>query len=201
MPTLDDPSVPMPNLPRIKRHAHARRRRGRRVAEPRAARAHRRRPDLGPPRAPDGGRGARARRALRLAPARRRGRPLEAPAAEGRRVPRVPLRRPPLPRLRQDDPAAERGRARLLPRPRLPRHAPRRRAAPGLAPLLAAARTTSALRESSSRRARAACSTRCSTTSSTTASRSSTRSATSSTRSRTTCSSAAPRTSSATSRT
>ena len=66
-------------------------------------------------------RGGRARRrALRLPRARRRGRPLEAPAAEDRRVPGLPLRRPPLPVLRQDRPAPERGRARRLHRPGLP---------------------------------------------------------------------------------
>ena len=58
-----------------------------------------------------------------------------------------------------------------------------------------------ALRDELFAKGSGACSTRCSTTSSTTASRSSTRSGTSSTRSRTTCSSGAPRTSSATSRT
>ena len=143
----------------------------------------------------------RARRALRLARARRRGRALEAPAAEDRRVPGVPLRRPPLPGLRQGDPAAERGRARRLPRAGLPRHAAERRAAARSRGSSTAARRTSSCARSCSPRAPAACSTRCSTTSSTTASRSSTRSATSSTRSRTTCSSGAPRTSSATSRT
>ena len=49
--------------------------------------------------------------------------------------PRLPLRRPALPRLRQVDPAAERGRARRLPRPRLPDHTPERRAPPRLAAL------------------------------------------------------------------
>src|SRR3712207_8084345 len=42
----------------------------------------------------------------------RSGRPIEAPAAEDRRVPGLPLRRPPLSFLRQEHPAAERGRAR-----------------------------------------------------------------------------------------
>ena len=147
------------------------------------ARARRRRPDLGPPRRARTPRRRRARRALRLAPARRRGRALEAPAAEDRRLRggALPLRRPPLPRLRQGDPAAERGRARRLPRPRLPRHAAERRAAAGRRASSAAARRTRSSASSCSRRAPAGCSTRCSTTSSTTASRSSTRSATSST--------------------
>ena len=115
--------------------------------------------------------------------------------------PRVPLRRPPLPGLRQGDPAPERGRARLLPRAGLPRHAAERRAAARHAPLPALRGGRAAARATCSPRAPAASSTRCSTTSSTTASRSSTRSGTSSTRSRTTCSSGAPRTSCATSRT
>ena len=95
----------------------------------------------------------RARRALRLPRARRRGRPLEAAAAEDRRVPGLPLRRPPLPRLRQDDPAAERGRARRLPRPRLPDHAPERRAAARLAALQPLRGATPSCATSSSRRA------------------------------------------------
>ena len=86
-------------------------------------------------RPPGAARARRAGRALRLPRARRRGRPLEAPAAEGRRVPELPLRRPPLPVLRQDGPAAERGRARRLPRPGLPDHASERRAASRLAAL------------------------------------------------------------------
>ena len=79
--------------------------------------------------------GRAARRAVRLARARRRGRALEASAPEDRRVPRVHLRRAPLPGLRQGDPAPERGRARLLPRAGLPRHAAERRAAAGHAPV------------------------------------------------------------------
>src|SRR6185436_20490967 len=75
------------------------------------------------------------RRALRLASTRRRGRPLEAPAPEGRRVPGLSVRGTPLPVLRQGRPAAERGRARRLPRPGLPRHAADRRAAARLAAL------------------------------------------------------------------
>ena len=149
--------------------------------------------------APTRRRGRAARRALRLASARPRGRPLEAPAAEDRRVPRVPLRGPPLPRLRQGDPAAERGRARRLPRPGLPDHAAERRAAAGHAPLRALRGRRGAAREPVLEGLRATCSTTSSTTSSTTASRSSTRSGTSSTRSRTRCSRAAPRRSSATS--
>ena len=70
--------------------------------------------------APDVETATRARGALRLASARRRGRRLEAPAAEGRRLRGrgLPLRRPPLPGLRQDDPAAQRRRARRLHRAR-----------------------------------------------------------------------------------
>ena len=64
-----------------------------------------------------------------MAPAGHRGRALEAPAPEDRRVPRLPLRRPPLPGLRQGRPAPERRGARPLPRTRLPRHAAERRAA------------------------------------------------------------------------
>ncbi len=79
--------------------------------------------------------GGDPRRALRLPRARRRGRPLEAPAAEDRRVRRLPLRRPPLPVLRQGDPAAERGRAGRLHRQGLPDHAPERGAPPGHVPL------------------------------------------------------------------
>ena len=78
---------------------------------------------------------AGARRALRLARARPRGRPLEAAAAEDRRVPELPLHRPPLPGLRQGDPAAERRRAGPLPRAGLPGHAAEHRAAARLAPL------------------------------------------------------------------
>ena len=48
----------------------------------------------------------RARRALRVASAGHRRRALEAPASEDRRVPRLPVRRPPLPGLRQGRPAA-----------------------------------------------------------------------------------------------
>jgi Mg2+ and Co2+ transporters len=48
---------------------------------------------------------------------------------------RLPVRGPPLPRLRQDDPAAERRRARPLRRRELPRHAADGRVAAGDAPL------------------------------------------------------------------
>ena len=95
---------------------------------------------MGARRRADGGRGRAPGRALRLAPARRRGRPLEAPAPEDRRVPRVPLRRPPLSGLRQAHPAAERGRARRLHRAGVPRHPPERRAAPRDAALRAVPR-------------------------------------------------------------
>ena len=72
-------------------------------ARPRPAELSAGRPHLDPPRRADARGGAAARRALRLASARRRGRPLEAPAAEDRRLRRrgLPLRRPPLPGLRQ----------------------------------------------------------------------------------------------------
>src|SRR5688572_14154249 len=86
---------------------------------------------MAPPGPAVRGDGGRACRALRLARARRRGRALEAPAAEDRRVPGLPVRGPALPGLRQGDPAPERRRARLLPRARLPGHAPERRAAAG----------------------------------------------------------------------
>ena len=122
---------------------------------------------------------------------------------EGRRLRRrgLPLRRPPLPGLRPGDPAAERGRARRLHRPRLPRHAADRRAAAGHAPLPSLRGGRGVPRAALLEGLRPAALRDRSTTSSTTASRSSTRSATSSTRSRTTSSRAAPRRSSATSRT
>src|SRR5581483_11391057 len=97
----------------------------------------RRRPHLGPPDLAEREGGRAARRAVRLARPRPRGRPLQAPAAEGRRVPRVPLRRPPLSRLRQGRAATERRRAGRLPRRRLSDHAPERGAAPGDAPVRA----------------------------------------------------------------
>src|SRR5207244_8093525 len=80
---------------------------------------------------------AGARRPLRLASARRRGRDVEAPAPEGRRLRRrgLPVRRPPLPDLRQGEPPAERCGARRLRRPELPRHAAERRAPPRLTAL------------------------------------------------------------------
>ena len=140
------------------------------------------------------------RRALRLPRARHRGRPLQAAAAEDRRVPGLPLRRPALPLLRQERAAPERGRARRLPRPGLPDHAPERRAPPRHAPL-PALRGRPRAAAGALPRGRATCSTTSSTTSSTTASRSSTRSGPSSTRSSPRSSRGAPRTSSATSRT
>ena len=145
--------------------------------------------------------GAGARSALRLASARRRGHRLEAPAAEGRRLRgrRLPLRRPPLPVLRQPGAAAQRGRARPLRRTRLGRHDPEPRAPAGHTACSPGARRTTSSASSSSRAGPVACSTRSSTTSSTTASRSSTRSPTSSTASRTRCSRAARRRSCATS--
>ena len=60
---------------------------------------------------------------------------------EDRRVPRVPLRRPPLPVLRQGRAAAERRRARRLHRPGLPHHAAERRAAARSPTCSGAART------------------------------------------------------------
>src|SRR5205085_8510824 len=87
--------------------------------------------DLDPSRRAAARRGDGTRAAVRLACARHRGRALPPPAAEGRRLSGIPLRRPPLSRLRQDDPAPERGGARLLPRPGLPRHAAERRALAG----------------------------------------------------------------------
>ena len=128
-------------------------------------------------------------RALRLAPARRRGRPLEAPAAEGRR-----LRR----RATSSSSSTSRSTTRSIQRLNAaeldfflgPNYLSRCRTSSCCRSRgsSAAARRTRSCATSSSRRAPGACSTRCSTTSSTTASRSSTRSATSSTRSRTTCS-------------
>ena len=178
------PTLPRPRIRRGRRSAG-----GEVLArvEPRIAELSAERPHLDSRRPADLRGGGRARRALRLPRARRRGRPLEAPAAEDRRVPGLPLRRPPLPVLRQGRPAAERGRARRLHRAGLPDHAPERRAAPGHVPLPPLRGGRGAARRSSSRRDPATCSTTSSTTSSTTASRSSTRSRTSSTGSRTRC--------------
>ena len=127
----------MPSLPRIRRSIRSRPGADVVARVPQVSRAHRGRADLGQrgrarPRDRPG-----ARRPLRLAPAGRRGHRLEAPAAEGRRLRGrpLPLRRPALPRLRQDRPAAERRRARRLHRPGLPRHDPEPGAAPGHAAL------------------------------------------------------------------
>ena len=85
--------------------------------------------------------GPASRQPLRLASARRRGRPLAAPAPEGRRLRRrrrarrLPLHRPPLPGLRRGHRPSQRRGARCLHRPGLPRHAARGRAAPGQPPL------------------------------------------------------------------
>ena len=125
----------MPNLPRIRRTRSGSGAARPALAERRPARALRTRADLAPPRPSRPRQREPARRALRLARARRRGRALEAAAAEDRRVPGVPVLRPPLPRLRQGDPAPERGRARRLPRAGLPRHAAERPAAARHAPL------------------------------------------------------------------
>ena len=59
----------------------------------------------------------------------------------------LPLRRPPLPGLRQGDPAPERRRARRLHRPGLPRHAPEPRAAARSRASSAAATPTTPFRE------------------------------------------------------
>ena len=145
---------------------------------------------------------ARARLAgggVRLPRPRPRGRLLAQPAAEDRRVRRLPLHRPALPGLRQRRRAAGHRRARPLRRPRLPRHDPQPAAAAGRVPVRALPRQGGAPRPALLAGLRATCSTASSTTPSTTASRCCARSATSSTRWRRTSSRAAPRRSSATS--
>ncbi len=79
------------------------------------------------------------RDALRLAPPRRRGHRLEAPATEGRRLRGrgLSLRGPPLPLLRQPSAEAQCGRAGHLRRTRLRRHHSEPRATAGHAPVLA----------------------------------------------------------------
>ena len=77
-----------------------------------------RRPALDQHRAPAPDRPRLARGALRLPPARLRGRLLAQPAPEGRRVRRLPVRRPALPALRQARRPPERRRARHLRRAR-----------------------------------------------------------------------------------
>src|SRR5262245_14416630 len=82
--------------------------RGRRLAARAAARlASGARPHLGSPDVADGLRGRAPAEAVRLAPPRPRGRAVQAPAAEDRRVPGLPLRSPPLPGLRQGRPTPE----------------------------------------------------------------------------------------------
>ena len=93
-----------------------------------------------------------------------RGRPLAQPAAEDRRVRRLPVHRPALPGLRQGGRAAERRRARHLRRARLPDHAAQHAAPAGRVPVRALPDVGGGARRSSSRRARATCSTRSSTT-------------------------------------
>ena len=97
------------------------------------------RPDLDPPGAAYPGRGAQSspgasagirstsRTSSRGASARR--------STSIRRRGDLPLRRPSLPGLRQDDRPPERGRARRLRRPRLPRHAPGVDLRPGQPPV------------------------------------------------------------------
>ena len=92
------------------------------------------------------------RGALRLPPARLRGRLLAQPAPEGRRVRRLPVHRAALPALRQAGRAAERRRARHLRRPRLPHHAAQRaRCSRSSTSSSAAAPTRSCARASSPR--------------------------------------------------
>ena len=129
--------------------------------------------------------------ALRLPPARLRGRLLAQPAPEGRRVRRLPVHRAPLPALRQARRAPERGRARPLRRARLPDHAAQRAAAAGRVPVRALPHARGPARAAASPRARATCSTRSSTTASTPRSRCCARWATSSSASRRTSSRAA----------
>ena len=86
---------------------------------------------------PRAGRPRLARGALRLPPARLRGRLLAQPAPEGRRVRRLPLHRAALPALRQAARPPERGRGRHLRRARLRDHAAQRAAAAARVPVRA----------------------------------------------------------------
>ena len=149
------------------------------------------RPALDQHRAPAPGRPRLARGALRLPPARLRGRLLAQPAPEGRRVRRLPVRRPALPALRQAGRAPERGRARHLRRARLPHHAAQRAARSRSSTSSSAAARARSSASSCSPRAPATCSTRSSTTASTPRSRCCARWATSSSASRRTSSRAA----------
>ena len=143
-----------------------------------------RRPPLDQHRAPAAGRPRLARGALRLPPARLRGRLLAQPAPEGRRVRRLPVHRPALPALRQEGRPAQRRRARHLRRPRLPHHAAQRAAAAGRVPVRALPQQRGRSATTCSPRAPATCSTRSSTTASTPRSRCCARWATSSSASR-----------------
>ena len=151
------------------------------------------RPALDQHRAPRAGRPRVARGALRLPPARLRGRLLAQPAPEGRRVRRLPLRRAALPALRQERRAAERGRARHVRRAGLRHHAAQRADPAARVPVRALPLARGRRATSSSARAPATCSTRSSTTASTRRSRCCARWATSSSASRRTSSRAAPR--------
>ena len=124
------------------------------------------------------------RGALRVPPARLRGRHLAQPAPEGRRVRRLPVHRAALPALRQAGRPPQRRRARPVRRPRLPDHAPERAAAADRVPVRALPHQRGAARVRCSPRARATCSTRSSTSASTPRSRCCARSATSSSGSR-----------------
>ena len=87
-----------------------------------------------------------ARGALRLPRPRPRGRPLPQPAAEDRRLRRLPLHRPPLPGLRPRRRPARHRRARPLRRPRLRGHDPEPAAAAGRVPVRALPRQGGAAR-------------------------------------------------------
>ena len=96
----------MPNLPKPRLRRATRARRARRAAprlsrrRPNVEQIDGRRPALGQHRAPGRARARLAGGALRLPRPRPRGRALAQPAAEDRRLRRLPLHRPPLPGLR-----------------------------------------------------------------------------------------------------
>ena len=130
------PSVPVPSLPRIKRpRPRTQARDAAARPEPRVAELHAHGLTWVHLDAPDAGGGAPL--------AERYGwHPLDLEDVLSKRqrpkvdeYPELPLRRPPLPGLRQGRPAPERRRARRLRRARLPRHAAERRAAAGDAAL------------------------------------------------------------------
>ena len=131
------PSLPKSPFGRASRARTRRWTRARLSARTRASRSSRPRPPLDQHRAPAPDRPRLARGALRVPPARLRGRLLAQPAPEGRRVRRLPLLRPALPALRQGGRAPERGRARPLRRARLPDHAAERAAPAGRVPVRA----------------------------------------------------------------